>query len=193
MKKAIFFPLLALALFSWKTFPADTWSFDEFHARLRFSVSHLSLADVEGSFKIKESTITSNGKDFTDASVTLIADAASIDTDNEMRDKHLKTPEYLDTGKYPTITFKSTSFKKEEDHYLVTGPLTLHGITKTVTLTAIGKLGENPMNKAPMAGFKVTGTINRKDFGVCTSTPAAMLGDEIHIVANVEYNKKIEK
>lgn len=190
MKKAIVFPLIAIAMFSWKLFPADTWTFDEHHARLRFSVSHLSLADVEGSFKIKESTITSNSKDFADATVTLIADAASIDTDNEMRDGYLRKPDYLDTEKYPTISFKSTSFKKEGDHYKVTGPLTLHGVTKTVTLTAVGKLGENPMDKTPMAGFKVTGTINRKDFGVCSSTPSAMLGEDIHIVANVEYIKK---
>jgi polyisoprenoid-binding protein YceI len=190
MKKLTLLPLLAIALFSWKTIPADTWTLDEHHARLRFSISHLSLADVEGSFKIKESSVTSNGKDFADATVTLVADAASVDTDNEMRDKSLRTADFLDTDKYPTITFKSTSFKKTGDHYTVTGPLTLHGVTKNVTLTAVAKLGENPMNHVPMSGFKVTGTINRKDFGISTSTPSAMLGEEIQIVANVEYIKK---
>lgn len=191
MKKLTFLPLLAITLFSWKSIPADTWTFDEHHARLRFSISHLSLADVEGSFKIKESSITTNGKDFTDATVTLVADAASVDTDNELRDQNLRKADCLGTEKYPTITFKSRSFRKvSADQYTVTGPLTLHGITKDVTLTAISRLGENPMDKTPMAGFKVTGTINRKDFGVSASTPAAFLGEEIQIVANVEYVKK---
>lgn len=191
MKKLALLPIFAVAIFSWKSIPADNWTFDEHHSRLRFSISHLSLADVEGSFKIKESTITSNGKDFTNASVTLIADAASVDTDQEMRDKQLRTADFLDTDKYPTISFKSTTFKKiANDQYSITGPLTLHGITKEVTLTATARFGENPMDHTPMSGFKVTGTINRKDFGVSTKTPAAMLGEEIHIVANMEYNKK---
>lgn len=191
MKKLTLLPLLAIALFSWKSIPTDNWSFDEHHARLRFSISHLSLADVEGSFKIKESNITANGKDFTDATVTLVADAASVNTENEVRDQNLRKADCLDTEKYPTISFKSKSFKKiSGNQYTVTGPLTLHGITKDVTLTATSRLGENPMDKTPMAGFKVTGTINRKDFGISTSTPAAFLGEEIEIVANVEYIKK---
>lgn len=191
MKKLSLLPLLAIALFSWKTIPADNWTFDQYHARLRFSISHLSLADVEGSFRIKESSITSSAKDFSDATVTLIADAASINTDNEIRDKNLRSSDFLDTDKFPTINFKSTSFKKGTgDQYSITGPLTLHGVTRTVTLTAVSKLGENPMDHTPMAGFKVTGTINRKDFGVSAATPSAILGDEIQIVANVEYIKK---
>lgn len=190
MKKLSFLPLIAITLFSWKSIPADNWTLDEYHARLRFSIEHLSLADVEGSFKIKESSVTANGKDFSDATVILIADAASVDTDNEMRDKNLRTADFLDTDKFPTISFKSTSFKKTGTNYTVTGPLTLHGVTRTVTLTAVARLGENPMSHTPMVGFKVTGTINRKDFEISPSTPSAMLGDEIHIVANVEYNKK---
>lgn len=191
MKKISILPLLTVALLAWKSIPTDNWTFDQYHARLRFSISHLSIADVEGSFKIKESNITSSGKDFTDATVTLTADAASVNTDNEMRDKSLRTADYLSTEKYPTITFKSTSFKKGTgDQYIVTGPLTMHGVTKTVTLTAIAKLGENPMDHTPMSGFKVTGSINRKDFGICPSTPSALLGEEIQIVANVEYIRK---
>lgn len=191
MKKLTVLPLLAIAMLSWKSTPADNWTFDEYHARLRFSITHLMMAEVEGSFKIKESAITSNGKDFSDAVVTLVADAASINTDNEMRDKNLRAADCLDTDKFPTISFKSTSFvKKSDNEYTVTGPLTLHGVTKVVSLNAVARNGENPMNHAKMCGFKVTGKINRKDFGVSSSTPAALLGDEIDVVANVEYVKK---
>lgn len=183
--------MLAIAILSWKSIPADNWNFDEYHAKLRFSITHLMMAEVEGSFKIKESSITSNSKDFSDAVVTLVADAGSINTENEMRDKNLRAADCLDTEKFPTISFKSTSFaKKSENEYTVTGPLTLHGVTKVVTLNAVARNGENPMNHAKMCGFKVTGKINRKDFGVSTSTPSAMLGDEVEIVANVEYIKK---
>ncbi|NML20873.1 YceI family protein [Pseudoflavitalea sp. G-6-1-2] len=191
MKKLTILPFLTFALLSWKSTPADNWAFDEYHAKLRFSITHLMMAEVEGSFKIKESSITSNGKDFSDAVVTLVADAASVNTENEMRDKNLRAADCLDTDKFPTISFKSTSFvKKSDNEYTVTGPLTLHGVTKVVSLNAVARNGENPMNHAKMCGFKVTGKINRKDFGVSSSTPAALLGDEIDVVANVEYVKK---
>jgi len=191
MKKLTILPLLAIALFSWKSIPADTWKLDEHHARLRFSITHLSVADVEGSFKIKESSITTSGKDFSDATVSFVADAASVNTDNEMRDNNLRKADCLDTDKFPTIQFKSTSFKKTGNNkYAVSGPLTLHGVTKNVTLDATGTIGENPMDHSPIAGFKVTGTINRKDFGVSPSTPSAILSDKVEFVANIEYVKK---
>jgi polyisoprenoid-binding protein YceI len=103
----------------------------------------------------------------------------------------LQAPDFFDAAKYPTIVFKSTSFKKstEPNTYSVTGNLTLHGVTKPVTLTALARTGVNPMSKKTIAGFRVTGTINRKDFGIAEQTPAAMLGEEVSIRANAEFIK----
>jgi polyisoprenoid-binding protein YceI len=103
----------------------------------------------------------------------------------------LKSPDFFDAAKYPQITFKSKTFKKVDDsNYKVTGDLTMHGVTKNVELDALCRMGTNPMNKKEIAGFKITGKINRTDFGVGASTPNAMIGDEVSIVANVELSKK---
>ncbi len=105
-------------------------------------------------------------------------------------DKHLKSPDYFDAVKYPAITFISKTFKKVDDkNYKVTGDLTMHGITKTVELDAVCRVGANPMSKKTIAGFKITGTIKRSEFGIGASMTSAMLGDEVSIVANAEFIK----
>ena len=187
-------PLCAIVLFglfSFTVVETAVWKYDNDHAKLGFSISHLSLTDVDGSFKNVEATIKSSKSDFTDAVVEVNAQVNSIDTDNEKRDAHLQSPDYFDAVKFPTIVFKSTSFKKakEENTYTVDGNLTLHGVTKPVTLTAVAKTGVHPMTKKSIAGFKVTGKINRKDFGIAEQTPGAMLGDEVSIYANAEFIK----
>ena len=187
-------PLCAIVLFGLFSFTiAETslWKYDNDHAKLGFSISHLSLTDVDGSFKNVEATIKSSKSDFTDAVVEVTAQVNSIDTDNEKRDAHLQAPDYFDAAKFPTIVFKSTSFKKasEENTYTVTGNLTLHGVTKPVALTAVARTGTHPMTKKTVAGFKVTGKINRKDFGIAEQTPAAMLGEEVSVFANAEFIK----
>ncbi len=167
-----------------------TWAVDNTHARLGFSVSHLMVSEVEGSFKKFDAAITGSAEDFSDAVVTLTADVNSINTDNEQRDGHLKNADFFDVAKYPTITFKSTSFKNAGDKkYKVTGDLTLHGITKTIVLDATYNTGVHPMTKNTIAGFKVTGTIKRSEFGVGTSFLANMIGDEVSITANAEFIK----
>ena len=181
--------ITAVLLFSFINAPS-TWTLDKSHAKLGFSITHLSVSEVEGSFKIFDATINATNDDFTDATVSLSADAASINTDNEQRDTHLKSADYFDVAKFPTITFKSTSFKKvSEGKYKVIGNLTMHGVTKSVELDAIAATGVNPMSKKTIAGFKITGKIKRTDFGIATSTPSAMLGDEVTINTNAEFSK----
>ena len=193
MKKQVFtLAVAAFCLMSFKTTDATVWELDKMHAKLGFSISHLMVSDVEGSFKKFDATITAtNETDFTDAVAELTAEVASIYTEDDKRDEHLRNPDFFDAEKYPTLSFKSTSFKKTgTGKYAIKGNLTMHGVTKPVTLLAIARTGTNPMNKKTITGFKVTGTIDRTDFGIAPSTPSAMLGKEVTITANAEFIKK---
>jgi polyisoprenoid-binding protein YceI len=188
MKKSTI--IAALFLLSSTTF-AQTWSLDKAHSRLGFTFTHLSIAELGGTFNSFDAKFTSSKPDFTDAVIELSADVNSIDTDNEQRDTHLKTPDFFDAPKYPTLTFKSTSFKKVADKkYKLSGDLTLHGVTKPVVLDVVlGGTATHPMNKKQMAGFKITGTIKRTDFGIAPTTPTAMLSDEVTLIAGAEFTK----
>jgi polyisoprenoid-binding protein YceI len=193
MKKTSFITLLAITalMVSFKSSDKVAWSIDKDHAKLGFTITHLMVSDVEGWFKTFEATVTTSTKDFTDAVVVMSADVNSINTESEARDKHLKSPDFFDVVKYPVLTFKSKTFTKVNDtNYKVTGDLTMHGITKTVELDAICRMGTNPMNKKEVAGFKITGKVKRSDFGIGASMPNAMIGDEVSIVANAELVKK---
>jgi polyisoprenoid-binding protein YceI len=192
MKKNAAFLVAALSalLFSFNNTERATWSLDKNHAKLGFTITHLMVSDVEGWFKSFDAKITSSADDFSDAQVEMTADVSSINTDNEMRDKHLKSPDFFDVAKYPGISFKSTTFRKVSDNiYKVTGDLTMHGITKTIELDAFCRMGTNPNTKQTIAGFKITGMIKRTDFGIGTSMPTAMVSDEVSIVANAEFAK----
>jgi polyisoprenoid-binding protein YceI len=192
MKKLSLFSLPAVAaiLLSFTLLETTTWTLDKSHAKLGFSITHLLVSDVEGSFRSFESKITSSKADFSDAVVELSADANSVDTDNDKRDEHVKNADFLETSKYPTLSFKSTSFTKvSTNKYKVKGNLTLHGVTKAVELDASARTGVNPMNKKTIAGFKITGTINRSDFGIGAKYPEAVLSNEITLNANAEFIK----
>lgn len=176
--------------FAFKSFNKTEWTLDKVHGKLSFTVDHLMVSEVEGWFKDFEATITTTKEDFSDAVVTMTAQTTSINTENSMRDKDLKSDKYFDVVKYPILTFKSRSFiKVKDENYKVTGDMTIHGITRTVELNARCRMGINPINKKPVAGFQVTGTINRLDFGIGASTPVAMVGNDIALVANVEFGK----
>jgi polyisoprenoid-binding protein YceI len=191
MKKIIISTIILTALLlAFITLEKSTWSMDKAHAKLGFTITHLGVSDVEGWFKTFDATISSYDDDFTDAVVEMTADANSINTDNEQRDKHLKSPDFFDVEKYPVITFKSTKFKKVTDNtYKVTGNLTMHGITKTIELNALCRFGTNPTSKKTIAGFKITGTLKRSDFGLGSSMGSAMISDEVSLIANAEFIK----
>lgn len=189
MKKILF---SALVLAAGLNASAQKWTYDDSHAKVGFTITHLSISDVEGAFKKVTSTITSSKDDFSDAVIDLTADVNSIDTDNDKRDEHLKSADYFDAAKYPSLTFKSKSFKKVADKkYKLSGDLTLHGVTKPVDLdVTYNGTAIHPYTKKTLAGFKITGTIKRKDFGISPGTPDAVLSDEVKIVANAEYIKE---
>ena len=188
MKK---FAIIAATVLGSYAAHAETWTVDKAHAHIGFTVTHMSVSEVEGSFKTFDAKVTSAKPDFSDASFNLTIDVNSVNTDNDMRDKHLKTPDYFDAAKYPTITFVSTSIRKTADKkYALTGNLTMHGVTKQVKLdmTLIGTM-HNDMSKKDVAGFKITGKIDRKDFGVGAGTGGAMISTDVEILANGEFAK----
>jgi polyisoprenoid-binding protein YceI len=171
---------------------AQTWNLDNSHAKLNFSVSHLMISDVDGSFKKISSKITSSKDDFSDAVIEFTADVNTINTENEQRDAHLKGADFFDAAKYGTITFKSKSFKKVADKkYKLVGDLTMHGVTKSVELdVTLNGVAIHPYTKKQVAGFKITGNIKRSDFGIGTATPTNVVGDEVSLTANTEFIKE---
>ncbi|UFH55801.1 YceI family protein [Spirosoma sp. KNUC1025] len=187
MKKVI---LAAALLFSSAGAFAQNWTLDKAHSNLGFTVTHMMLSEVDGKFQDFDVKMTSNKPDFTDAQIELTADVSSVNTNQEKRDGHLKSPDFFDASKYPTLSFKSKSISKvSANKYKLMGDLTMHGVTKPVTLDAVinGPV-TNPMNKKTLAGFKVSGEVKRADFTVGT-VPTAVVSDEIAIRASGELVK----
>ena len=190
MKKIIFLSTAFFALVAFTT--VNTWKLDKAHSSLGFSITHLGISEISGTFKNVDVHIKSAKEDFSDAVFELTADASSINTGIEMRDKHLQSADFFDTEKYPKLSFTSTSIKPAgKDKYKLTGNLTLHGITKPVTLNLWyrGTI-EHPMSKAPTSGFQVTGSIKRSDFNLGSGFPAPILSDEVQIKADGEFSKQ---
>ncbi|RIV18089.1 polyisoprenoid-binding protein [Fibrisoma montanum] len=172
---------------------AQTWMVDKSHAKVGFTVTHLMLSEVDGNFKTYDAKITAGKPDLSDAVVELTVDANSVDTDNERRDNDLRGDRFFNVAQYPTITFKSTSFQKVEGKkYKLNGNLTMHGVTKPVTLDAVltGPVTmDSPRGKQEKAGLKVTGTIKRSDFSLGT-IPVAVVSDEVELKAAGEFAKQ---
>ena len=165
------------------------WKNDDPHSQLGFTVTHLGVSDVSGTFNDFHVTVTSSKPDFSDAVFELTANVASLDTRVEARDNHLKSADFFDAEKFPTITFKSIFLEKvDNDKYKLTGNLTMHGVTKPVTM-ALQYNGtvENAMNKKQTAGFQLTGTLKRSDFGIGVNFPEPMISDEVRIKADGEF------
>jgi len=189
MKKTFVF---VIALIFTLTISAQSkWTLDKAHAKLGFGVTHLLVSTVEGSFKSFDVLVTTSNDNFEGTQIELTADAATINTDNEARDKHLRSVDFFDVEKFPTLSFKSTEFKKVEGkNYKLTGNLTMHGITRFIVLVVkFNGTAIHPYSKKTVAGFKITGTLKRSDFGIGTSVPGGVVSDEIEIDANVEVIK----
>lgn len=166
-----------------------TWENDDPHSQLGFTVKHLGIADVSGTFNDIDVKVTSAKPDFSDAQFELVAKTASIDTRVEARNDHLKSADFFNVEKHPTLTFKSTGIKPAgKNKYKLVGDLTMHGVTKPVTLDLLytGTV-ENPMSKKATSGFQVTGTLKRSDFGIGGGFPAAVISDEVRIKADGEF------
>ena len=181
----------AVFLFAAAGASAQEWNMDKAHSQVMFVIGHMGINQITGSFGTASAKLTSSKDDFSDGVIEFTADINSINTGNEQRNGHLKSDAFFDAAQYGTLTFKSTSFKKVGDNkYELIGDLTLHGVTKSVTLDAVynGSI-VNPMSKKTTAGFKVTGTIKRSEFGVGKDFPANIASDEVRLDANTEFVK----
>jgi polyisoprenoid-binding protein YceI len=171
------------------------WTVDPAYSSLKFTVSHLNVSEVEGRFKGFIGTLESPSKDFNNAKAEIRVASASITTDDATRDKSLKSDDFFDIGKYPEISFKSTSFKKVKDNiYALEGNLTIRDVTKKVKFTALyGGTALDPNGKT-IAGFKASGRISRKDYGLkwnkMNAAGSAVAGDEVNILLNLEFTKQ---
>ena len=186
MKKVTFF---AFTLFlATASFAQSAWTADKAHTKLGFTVTHLSISEVDGTFKSFEAKITSSKEDFSDAVFEFSADIASVTTGNGMRDGHLQKEDMFDAAKFPKMTFKSTGISKVADKkYQLTGDLTIKGVTKKVTLNLVllGTSMDQRSNKK-VAGFKASGYIKRTDFGV-GGMPSMVVSEDVELRASGEF------
>ena len=196
MKRFIF--LIVLTLFF--TFPvlsqAATWQIDPDHSSFQFKVRHLMVSNVKGDFTKASGVVTIDDKDISNLKVELTIDAASVNTGHAQRDEHLRASDFFDVAKYPTIIFVSKKVVKDgPDRLKVTGDLTIHGVTREVTVNVEGPTQEI---KDPRGNFRRgaagTARINRKDFGLiwnrALETGGVVVGEDVDIFVEIELIKK---
>jgi polyisoprenoid-binding protein YceI len=162
-----------------------TWNIDPYHANAQFTVRHLGISNVQGEFTKVTGTVTIDDSDITKSSVNATIDVSSVDTRVTRRDDDLKSPNFFDVAKFPTMTFQSTKIVKTGDGALkMTGNLTIKGVTKEVTFDVTGPTAPITAMGGTRRGVSATGKINRQDFGV--SADPGMVGDEISIMLDLE-------
>ena len=195
IRRTSFIPLvLTLALGASVAAAETPWKLDRAHSSVGFSVAHYVVSEVTGKFREFDVTFVSNKDDFSDAKLSATIKVASINTDNERRDNHLKSGDFLDAEKFPELTFVSTSFEKTgEQSFDITGDLTIRGTTKEVVLHARYK-GTIENRGRTIIAFSATTEINRFDFGVKwdakLDTGGLVAGDKISIEITYEGLKQ---
>lgn len=173
-----------------------TWTLDPAHSELGFKVRHMMITNVKGEFKKFDATIESQGVDFSKLAIQVDIDATSISTNDEKRDGHLKSADFFDIEKYPTLSFRATSFKKVyDDEYKLRGILEIKGVKKEVELDVeFGGINKDPWGNEKV-GFSVEGRINRKDFGLnwnaALETGGVLVSEDVRIHAEVQFVKQI--
>lgn len=190
MKKV--FLVAVIALLSSAVFAQTKWNVDNAHSSVKFSVPHLVISEVEGSFKKFNGGFTAVKPDLTDAAVNFNVDVNSINTDNDMRDNHLKGDDFFNASQFPNMVFKSTSFKKlSGNKYALAGNLTIRNVTKPVVFDVVyGGTAKDGYGNTK-AGFKATTKINRFDYGLkwntLTEAGGATVGKDITIDMKLEF------
>lgn len=169
----------------------STWVPDKAHSDVNFSILHMSLSKVRGSFGNIGGKIVMNDSDITKSTVDVTIDVTTIDTGVSMRDADLKSAGMFNVAQFPTATFVSTSVAKAPGGLTIQGNLTLHGITKPVTLHVDGPTGPIPgMDHKPHEGFSATTTINRLDFDLGSKYPASIIGDPVQLNIDLDIAKQ---
>jgi polyisoprenoid-binding protein YceI len=170
---------------------AGTWTIDPVHSHVGFAVRHMMVSKVRGHFTAFEGTIVT-GEDPLDSSVTATIDLASIDTSNPQRDGHIRSADFFEVEKYPTMTYRSTGVRRDGDDLVLDGELTLKGVTREVPLTLeVNGFGPDAANEGgSRVGITATGSINRMDFGVSFNGPVpgggVMVSEKVDLVLEIE-------
>ena len=169
---------------------SSTWTIDKNHAQTNFKIRHMGVSEVRGSISGVTGTIVWNEKDLSKSSVEATIDTNTVSTNNDGRDKDLKSDHYFNVEKFPTMTFKSTSVSRVNGKLQVVGDLTLAGVTKSVTLDVDGPTApQKGMGGKMVIGLSATGSIKRSDFNFAPKMPAIALGDEVQITIDVEADQ----
>jgi len=174
----------------------STWEIDSAHSGVNFSVRHMMIATVRGEFRKMTGTIQMDEKDISKSSVEAMIDATTVETREERRDNDLRSANFFDVAKFPTISFKSTSVTRlGEGKFKVAGNLTMHGVTKEVILDVEGLNTQvNDPRRGPKMGASATTQIKRSDFGLTWNrvieTGGVAVSDEVGIVIDLELVKK---
>jgi polyisoprenoid-binding protein YceI len=170
------------------------WTIDKAHSKVQFAVTHLIISEVNGLFKSFDGSIEASNSDFTDAKINFTVNVASINTENDGRDKHLKSDDFSNADKFPSITFKGKSLKKIDDkNYKLTGDFTIRDVTKEITLDVVynGSI-KDPWGNTK-AGFKILGEINRFDYNLkwnsLMEAGGAVVGKTVKLVIDLELQK----
>ncbi len=172
----------------------ETYTIDAVHSGVSFKIRHL-VSKTQGRFDDFGGTVTIDREDMTKSSVEFAIKAGSIDTDNDDRDNHLKSPDFLEVEKYPEITFKSTKIVKHEgETYQVTGNFTMHGVTKSITIPVeVLGFGPNPFG-GQSAGFETKFEVNRKDYEItwnkALDAGGYILGEDVEVTITIEATAK---
>ncbi len=193
MRKATIITALVLVLGFGAAAAQDLYTIDPNHSNVAFKVRHL-VSKVGGEFTDFEGTITADFNNLDVSGVQFSIQAASLDTRNEDRDGHLRSADFFDVEKFPEITFTSTKVTKiDNDSFAVAGTLTMHGVSKPITLT-VDYLGEMTAMGGVRAGYELSTTIDRKDFGVswnrALDSGGLILGDDVEVTINLEVIKQ---
>jgi polyisoprenoid-binding protein YceI len=168
------------------------WTIDAAHSEIGFSVKHMMISKVKGSFTSFDAEVEANEEDLNGALIDFKIDVASINTNNKDRDNHLRSADFFDAESHPHITFKANDIVKKDDEYELTGDLTIKGITRPATFEVeYGGKGTNPWGVEVVA-FSAEGKVNRKDFGLtwnqALETGGVMVGEDIKISLELEAN-----
>lgn len=191
MKKLSFVAAFVLSAFF--GFAQTKWTVDKSHSNVKFTVTHMAVSEVEGSFKLFDGTVEHTKADFSDAKINFTVDVNSVNTDNERRDTHLKSDDFFNAAQFPQMKFVSTSFKPlGNNKYELAGDLTIRDITKPVVFT-VSYGGTLTTSRGAKAGFKATATIDRFAYNLkwdrATEAGGLVVAKDVQIQINLEMDQ----
>lgn len=195
MKRALSFLFLFIVSAGILSAQSTKWIQDASHSTVGFTVKHMLVSSVRGNFKDYKITVLSDKEDFSDAKIEVVINTSSVNTDNGDRDNHLRSDDFFNAEKYPTMVFKGKSMKKVgKNKYKLTGDLTIRDVTKTVTLDVeFGGKVKDPWGNTK-TGFTISGDINRFNYGLkwskAVEAGGLVVGENVHIACDVELAKQ---